>query len=268
QPLSGTRCITRETWDACQPLAAGWGVETSLTIDALTAGFWVKEIEAELHHRATGRDLRGQLHRAAQLRDVLRALARRRHPAPAPARPSPLAPEPAAGKAPSGATTAPGTAGRSSADAWSDDDGVRWTVAEDDPAVRAAARRERLLLLPVDGGFSDDQTRQLGDVDVDELNRALRRLPVDGGFAPDDVVFLAGTDLAALAYRLRLPPVVGPFSTEHAVIIASHLSAPEPELPASLQTPLSPDEYTSLVVHAAVEAGNSDDQTGHGRADS
>src|SRR5699024_6895878 len=89
------------------------------------------------------------------------------------------------GEGPERATTAPGTAGRSSADAWSDDDGVRWTVAEDDPAVRAAARRERLLLLPVDGGFSDDQTRQLGDVDVDELNRALRRLPVDGCFAPD-----------------------------------------------------------------------------------
>ncbi|MGP9843067.1 glycosyltransferase [Brachybacterium sp. 107] len=79
QPLSGTRCITRETWDACQPLAPGWGVETSLTIDALTGGFWVKEIETSLAHRATGKDLRGQLHRAAQLRDVVRALARRRH---------------------------------------------------------------------------------------------------------------------------------------------------------------------------------------------
>src|SRR5699024_3635881 len=82
QPLSGTRCITRETWEACLPLAPGWGVETSLTIDALTAGFWVKEIPAELHHRATGKDLRGQLHRAAQLRDVVRALARKRHLAP------------------------------------------------------------------------------------------------------------------------------------------------------------------------------------------
>lgn len=78
QPLSGTRCITRETWEACQPLAPGWGVETSLSIDALTAGFWVKEVPCDLRHRATGRDLRGQLHRAAQLRDVLRALARRR----------------------------------------------------------------------------------------------------------------------------------------------------------------------------------------------
>lgn len=79
QPLSGTRCVTREVWEACQPLASGWGVETSLSIDALTGGFWVKEIPCDLHHRATGRDLRGQLHRAAQLRDVVRALARRRH---------------------------------------------------------------------------------------------------------------------------------------------------------------------------------------------
>ncbi|MDO5661588.1 MAG: glycosyltransferase [Brachybacterium sp.] len=79
QPLSGTRCITREAWEACQPLAPGWGVETSLTIDAIDGGFWVKEIPCELRHRATGRDLKGQLHRAAQLKDVLRALARRRH---------------------------------------------------------------------------------------------------------------------------------------------------------------------------------------------
>lgn len=79
QPLSGTRCVTRELWEACQPLAPGWGVETSLSIDAIDGGFWVTEVPCELRHRATGRDLRGQLHRAAQLRDVLRALVRRRH---------------------------------------------------------------------------------------------------------------------------------------------------------------------------------------------
>lgn len=78
QPLSGTRCITRETWDAVQPLAAGWGVETGLTIDALHQGFWVKEIPADLTHRATGKDLRSQLHRANQLKDVMRALSKRR----------------------------------------------------------------------------------------------------------------------------------------------------------------------------------------------
>lgn len=78
QPLSGTRCITRETWDAVQPLAAGWGVETGLTIDTLHQGFWVKEIPADLTHRATGKDLRSQLHRASQLKDVMRALSKRR----------------------------------------------------------------------------------------------------------------------------------------------------------------------------------------------
>lgn len=78
QPLSGTRCITRETWDAVQPLAAGWGVETGLTIDALHEGFWVKEVPANLQHRATGKDFRGQMHRASQLKDVIRALAVRR----------------------------------------------------------------------------------------------------------------------------------------------------------------------------------------------
>jgi glucosyl-3-phosphoglycerate synthase len=78
QPLSGTRCLTREAWEACQPLARGWGVETSLTIDALRSGFWVQEVPCDLHHRVTGRDLGGQVHRAAQLRDVLWALATHR----------------------------------------------------------------------------------------------------------------------------------------------------------------------------------------------
>jgi hypothetical protein len=37
----------------------------------------VEEVEIELRHRATGRDLSGQLHRAKQLRDVTRALVAR-----------------------------------------------------------------------------------------------------------------------------------------------------------------------------------------------
>lgn len=82
QPLSGTRCVTRETWDAVQPLAHGWGVETGLTIDALHAGFWVKEVPANLRHRATGKDFRGQIHRASQLKDVVRALVARRKMSP------------------------------------------------------------------------------------------------------------------------------------------------------------------------------------------
>ncbi|GLY26734.1 hypothetical protein Kisp02_00990 [Kineosporia sp. NBRC 101731] len=78
QPLSGTRCINRAAFDSALPLAIGWGVETGLTIDVLTAGYRVIEVPCELHHRVTGSDLRGQLHRAGQYRDVGLALLERR----------------------------------------------------------------------------------------------------------------------------------------------------------------------------------------------
>jgi glycosyltransferase involved in cell wall biosynthesis len=77
QPLSGMRCLTREAFEAAQPLARGWGVEVGLTVDVLRAGRTVVEVPCELHHRVTGRDLRAQLHRARQYRDVWWALARR-----------------------------------------------------------------------------------------------------------------------------------------------------------------------------------------------
>lgn len=294
QPLSGTRCITRETWDACQPLAPGWGVETSLTIDALTAGFWVKEIPADLHHRATGNDLRGRLHRAAQLRDVLRALARTRHlspeleedaaaaerpaalPAPAEEQEVAAAPSPSeektttaseeatamertkppeAAPAPSAGDPAPlpvGGADHDEAKVW-----AGLANLDEPEAELAEQRRLTLADLPVDGEFSDDETRALGDVDPAELDALLRALKVEGDFAPDDVVYLAGTDLEQLAERLDAAPVEGRFEPAHAVIIASHLQVGEPEIPASLTAPLTPEEYTSLVVHAAVDAENS-----------
>ena len=76
-PLSGQRCLTRRAFELASPLAAGWGVEVGMTIDVLRAGLVVEEVPVELRHRATGRDLAGQLHRAKQLRDVSRALAAR-----------------------------------------------------------------------------------------------------------------------------------------------------------------------------------------------
>ena len=384
QPLSGTRCLTRETWEAVQPLAGGWGVETGLSIDAVAAGFWVKEIECDLHHRATGRDLKGQLHRAAQLRDVVRALASRRHfspdipaddeepvlpapdaeeraetetdaPAPAaadeeedgtvapmplpadapadeaavdeapstplaPARgsgpvavevpvetspapvsdrgdapasvdPAPEDPDPApvsdAGDASASVDPAPedrdpapeapavdaapasGTAPEHvvADEAPTSDDAA---VADERPAtgrltttgtasVRPPSRAERLAALPVEGEFTEEEASLLGDTDVAQLNRALRDLPVEGLFDTDDIAYLAGVDLRALAARLHAAPVTGPFSPIHAVIVASHLDSPEPEIPASLRADLAAEEYTSLVVHAAVDAQNTED---------
>lgn len=77
-PLSGQRCITRDLFDAVQPLARGFGVETGLTIDALRRGARVLECPADLGHRVTGSGWRDQRHRARQYRDVWRALAARR----------------------------------------------------------------------------------------------------------------------------------------------------------------------------------------------
>lgn len=80
QPLSGQRCLTRAAFDAARPLARGFGVETALTIDLLTRGLRVREVEIEVAHRVTGSDWRGQLHRGRQFVDVARALAVRRMP--------------------------------------------------------------------------------------------------------------------------------------------------------------------------------------------
>jgi len=74
QPLNGQRCLTRAAFDAGRPLARGFGVETALTIDLVRQGFRVAEVEVNLAHRATGSDLRSQLHRARQFADVGLAL--------------------------------------------------------------------------------------------------------------------------------------------------------------------------------------------------
>ncbi|WGW11224.1 glycosyltransferase family 2 protein [Saxibacter everestensis] len=78
QPLSGMRCLSREAYEAALPLASGWGVETGLTIDLVTQGFRVQEVECALQHRVTGKNFKAQLHRAMQYKDVWRALAVRR----------------------------------------------------------------------------------------------------------------------------------------------------------------------------------------------
>ncbi|HZQ66616.1 MAG TPA: glycosyltransferase [Gaiellaceae bacterium] len=73
EPLSGQRALSPAAWRACFPPAAGFGCDSRMTADALSAGLSVEEIELPLEHRPTGRNARGFLHRARQLRDVLLA---------------------------------------------------------------------------------------------------------------------------------------------------------------------------------------------------
>lgn len=91
QPLSGIRCLSRPAFEAALPLAAGWGVEVALTIDLLRRGLRVEEIACDLQHRVSGDDLAGRMHRAAQYRDVARALAVRGVVSVRPVRRTPIA---------------------------------------------------------------------------------------------------------------------------------------------------------------------------------
>jgi glycosyltransferase involved in cell wall biosynthesis len=73
-PLSGQRAATARTLEACRPLAAGFGLETAMTIDAARLGFRIGEVDVEMSHRATGRGFSGFLHRGRQGADILRAV--------------------------------------------------------------------------------------------------------------------------------------------------------------------------------------------------
>jgi glycosyltransferase involved in cell wall biosynthesis len=79
-PISGQRALRAETLRACLPLAAGFGMEIGMTVDAVRAGYRVREYELDLEHRATGRTAAGFAHRAVQLRDFLRAFVSRARP--------------------------------------------------------------------------------------------------------------------------------------------------------------------------------------------
>lgn len=68
-PISGQRALRAELLPAVLPFAPRFGMEIGMTIDAVRAGFRVREVELPLAHRATGRTLRGFLHRGRQLLD-------------------------------------------------------------------------------------------------------------------------------------------------------------------------------------------------------
>jgi len=72
-PISGQRAMRGGVLRAVLPFAPSYGMETAMTIDAVRAGFTVRELDLDLEHRATGRSARGFAHRARQLADIARA---------------------------------------------------------------------------------------------------------------------------------------------------------------------------------------------------
>jgi glycosyltransferase involved in cell wall biosynthesis len=75
RPLSGQRVARRDALPG--DLAAGYGAEIAMTIDALAAGRRVLEVPCAFEHARTGKTAAGFAHRGRQAVDVLRAAAPR-----------------------------------------------------------------------------------------------------------------------------------------------------------------------------------------------
>lgn len=72
-PISGQRALSAAALAAVVPFAPRFGMEVGMTVDAVRAGLRVREVELPLAHRATGKTLRGFLHRGRQLVDIVAA---------------------------------------------------------------------------------------------------------------------------------------------------------------------------------------------------
>ena len=71
-PISGQRAMRGDVLPVVVPFSHAFGMEIGMTVDAARAGYRVKEVEIDLAHRATGKTLKGFLHRFRQLRDFVR----------------------------------------------------------------------------------------------------------------------------------------------------------------------------------------------------
>ncbi|GGE10506.1 glycosyl transferase [Marinithermofilum abyssi] len=74
--LSGQRGIRREVLEGMERFPQGFGVELGLTVHALRSGYRVHEIPLPMHHRETGRNWSGFVHRGKQFFAVLGTLIR------------------------------------------------------------------------------------------------------------------------------------------------------------------------------------------------
>jgi glycosyltransferase involved in cell wall biosynthesis len=77
-PISGQRAMRADVLRSTLPFSRGYGMELGMTVDAVHAGYRVREYELDLSHRATGRSIGGFLHRGRQLVDFARVYRMRR----------------------------------------------------------------------------------------------------------------------------------------------------------------------------------------------
>ena len=75
-PLSGQRAMRRHLLEQIPPLSRDFGIEVSLTVEALRRGFRISEVPLAFSHRETGRNLAGFVHRGRQFVHISRTLYR------------------------------------------------------------------------------------------------------------------------------------------------------------------------------------------------
>ncbi len=69
--LSGQRVYSREVIDSIDYIPNRFGVEVAMTVETLRRGFTIKEVDVQMTHRETGRNLEGFMHRGKQFFNIL-----------------------------------------------------------------------------------------------------------------------------------------------------------------------------------------------------
>ncbi|SMB95029.1 Glycosyl transferase family 2 [Desulfonispora thiosulfatigenes DSM 11270] len=69
-PLSGQRVMSKDTLLDLVPFSPRFGLEVEMTIKSAKKGYKIIEVETNLSHAETGRDLSGIIHRGKQFKDV------------------------------------------------------------------------------------------------------------------------------------------------------------------------------------------------------
>lgn len=72
--LSGQRVYRKSLVDSMTYIPDRFGIEVAMTVEALRGDTRYEEVEVEMTHAETGRDLRGFIHRGRQFWDILKTL--------------------------------------------------------------------------------------------------------------------------------------------------------------------------------------------------
>ena len=72
--LSGQRAFKRQVLEDIGYIPDGYSLEVGMLIDILTKGYRVVEVDVDMYHDVTGRNLQGFIHRGKQFIDILKLL--------------------------------------------------------------------------------------------------------------------------------------------------------------------------------------------------